>query len=291
LKINFDCMPCYVNQAIEASGYAEMSEEARWEAVKTVCRELSDIDRSSPSAKVGQKVHKTIRDYSELEDPYLKKKRLSNEKAKKFFDYFEEKVKNSPDPLNSGAKLAAAGNIVDFGPRGDFDIETALEDSLTEEFAIDHWPYLSSKLENSSHILYFADNSGEIIYDKLFIQTLLRDSPVEEIALVVKDGPFLNDVTLKDAKALNLDKVDGLKLKTVDNGDRGKSPELWSSEVENWIDVYDLTISKGQANYEGLSSYNKPDLFFLLVVKCQLVERSVGAEVGSKVLINSSRHE
>ncbi len=282
-------MACYINQAIEASSYTAMSEETRWEAVKTVCKELSDINRRSPSAKVGQRVHKIIRDYSESGDPYLEKKKLSNDKANEFFGDFAKKVENSPDPLNAGAKLAAAGNIIDFGPRGDFDIETALEESLTEEFTINHWVYFATKLEEASSILYFADNSGEIIYDKLFIKTLLRESPVEEVVLVVKDEPFLNDVTLKDTKELKLDQIDGLKLRTVDNGDNGESPELWSPEVESWIDEYDLTISKGQANYEGLSDYNKPNLFFLLVVKCQLVERSVGAAVGSKVLINSQR--
>ena len=289
VKINFDCLPCYVSQALEASSYAEMNEETRWKVVKSVCEELSNLDRESPSARVGQRVHKIVRDHSESGDPYREKKEISNEQASRFFDYFEEKVENSPNPLKTGAKLAAAGNIVDFGPRGDFDIETALEDSLTEQFEIDHWTYFFEMLENSSEILYFADNSGEIIYDKLFIQTLLRGSPIEKVVLVVKDGPFLNDVTLNDAKELELDRINGLELRTVDNGDNGGSPELWSSEVESWIDEYDLTISKGQANYEGLSEYDKSSLFFLLVVKCQLVERSVGAKVGSKVLINARR--
>lgn len=291
MKVHLDCVPCYVNQAVEASGYAAMSEEERWETVKEVCRALSDVDPSKPSAQVGQKVHRIIRDHSKSGDPYKEQKRLSNEKANEFFAEFAAKVEKSPNPLKTAARLAAAGNIVDFGPRRDFDVEATLQEGLTEEFAIDHWEQFADYLKKSSRVLYFADNSGEIIYDKLFIEILLTETGVETVDLVVKDGPFLNDVSYEDAKDLGIDEMEGVGLKKVDNGDGGNSPDLWSPEVENWIDDFDLVISKGQANYEGLSGYQKKNLFFLLVVKCPLVERDVGAEVGKKVLINAYRRQ
>ncbi|MFP3952797.1 MAG: damage-control phosphatase ARMT1 family protein [Candidatus Acetothermia bacterium] len=289
MKVHLDCIPCYVNQAVEASGFAAMDEDERWEAVQEVCRELSEVDRMKPSAQVGQKVHKIVRDHAESGDPYHEQKKSSNEKANEFFDEFREEVENSSDPLNTAARLAAAGNIVDFGPQRDFDVERTLREGLTEEFAINHWEEFSQHLKGAENILYFADNSGEIVFDKLFIEVLLRETGVEELDLVVKDGPFLNDVTVEDALKLNMDEIDGVKIRKVDNGDDGESPTLWSDEVEGWIDDFDLTISKGQANYEGLSGYSKRSLFFLLVVKCPLVEEEVGAEVGKKVLVNAHR--
>jgi len=288
LKIKLDCLPCYVNQALEASGYANMSEDDRWKTVKTVCEELSKVDRSKPSAEIGQKVHKIVRDISSVEDPYAEQKEKSNEKALEYFDEFKREVEHSDEPLNRAARLAAAGNAVDFGPRRDFDVESELKRGLREEFRLNHWSMFLDKLNSAEDILYFTDNSGEIIYDRLFIEHLLSSYPIANLDLVVKDGPFLNDVTREDADELGFENMDRIALKSVDNGDGGNKPRLWSDEVEKWIDCHDLVIAKGQANYEGLSGYSKENLFFLLVVKCHLVEKEIGAALGEKVLLNAA---
>ena len=289
MKIHLDCIPCYIDQALEASRYAKMSEDERWDTIKAVCKELSFVDRDSPSAQISQRVHKIVRDRSKVEDPYIDKKKEGNKKAREYLEDFEESVEISSKPLKNAAKLAAVGNIVDFGPRKDFNIKAELKKSLKEEFALDHWSSFKKKLDQANAILYFSDNSGEIIYDLLFMRHLLDHRYVDKIDLVVKDGPFLNDVTENDVEKLGIDKIEGINLKTVDNGDGGKSPTLWSSEVRNWIEDYDLVISKGQANYEGLSGYSYPNLFFLLAIKCPLIEKDIGIEEGKKVLLNASR--
>lgn len=289
MKIRLGCLPCYVNQAMEAAKYAGMSEDDCWKTVQRVCKELSEIDRSQPLARVGQKAHKIVRDRAKTSDPYREQKETSNANARKYLDEFRRKVVNSEESLKRAARLATAGNAVDFGPKRDFDIEKELERGYEEEFAINHWQDFLSRLRKARNLLYFADNSGEIIYDTLFIELLLERPELKQLHLVVKDGPFLNDVTEGDLKDLKVNKLDGVTVRTVDNGDGGSSPPLWSSKVENWLNQYELVISKGQANYEGLSEYNRGNLFFFLTVKCDLVAAEVGAKEGSKVLIKSGR--
>lgn len=289
MEIKLGCLPCYVNQAMEAAEYSRMEEEDRWETVQRVCEELSNIDRSQPSAKVGQKIHKIVRDKAKTSDPYRDQKVNSNESARKYLDEFRRKVLNSEDPLKRAARLATAGNAVDFGPKRDFDIEKELECGYEEEFAINHWQEFLSRLRKAKELLYFVDNSGEIIYDTLFVELLLKRPGLKRLDLVVKDGPFLNDVTEGDLKDLKVSELDGVTVRTIDNGDGGSSPTLWSSKVENWLNEYELVVSKGQANYEGLSEYKKDNLFFFLTVKCDLVAADIGAEEGSKVLINSGQ--
>lgn len=287
MEIKLECLPCYVNQAMEAAEYARMDKEDCWEVVQRVCKKLSEIDRLQPSARVGQKVHKIVRDKAKTSDPYRDQKEKSNETARKYLDKFLRKVLNSENPLKRAARLATAGNAVDFGPKRDFDIEKELERGCQEEFAINHWQDFLSRLGKTKNLLYFADNSGEIIYDTLFIELLLERPGLKRLELVVKDGPFLNDVTEGDLKDLKISELDGVNVRTVDNGDGGSSPTLWSSEVESWLNEYELVISKGQANYEGLSEYNRDNLFFFLAVKCDLVAADVGVEKSSKVLVSS----
>ncbi len=47
-------------------------------------------------------------------------------------------------------------------------------------------------------ILYLLDNSGEIVFDKLLIEELLRKG--KKVKAVVKGSPVLNDVTMDDAR-------------------------------------------------------------------------------------------
>lgn len=289
MRIKLGCLPCYVNQAMEAAEYAEMEEGDRWDTVQSVCKELAEVDRSQPSARVGQRVHKIVRDHADTDDPYEEQKRKSNNGARQYRDEFRDLVQGSEEPLLRAARLATAGNAVDFGPSREFDIETALRRGYEEEFQISDWPDFVSDLEKSSDLLYFTDNSGEIIYDELFINLLLEQTGLKRIDLVVKDGPFLNDVTKKDLNSLKVDERDRVGIRTVDNGDGGGSPSLWSKTVEGWLDDYDLVISKGQANYEGLSEYDREKLYFFLTVKCGLVAGDVGAAEGSKVAVNSTK--
>jgi len=228
LQIKLGCLPCYVNQAMEAGEYAEMDEEKRWDTVQRVCEELSDLDRSQPSARVGQMVHKIVRDHADTDDPYEEQKRKSNRGARQYLDEFRGLVQESEEPLLRAARLATAGNAVDFGPSREFDIETALRRGYEEEFRINDWTDFRSNLEEATDLLYFTDNSGEIIYDELFIDLLLERTELTEIDIVVKDGPFLNDVTEEDLKNLEVTDGDRVGVKTVDNGDGGDSPSLWS---------------------------------------------------------------
>ena len=48
----------------------------------------------------------------------------------------------------------------------------------------------------------------------------------------------------------------------------------------------DLIISKGQGNLEGLIETNDPRIFFLLMVKCDVVAEIIGVDKGSLVVYN-----
>ena len=63
----------------------------------------------------------------------------------------------------------------------------------------------------------------------------------------------------------------------------GTTLSLCSEEFVERFSSSKLIIAKGQGNYEGLSDEPAP-LFFLLKVKCAVVARALGAEVGEIAL-------
>jgi uncharacterized protein with ATP-grasp and redox domains len=57
----------------------------------------------------------------------------------------------------------------------------------------------------------------------------------------------------------------------------------------NRIEKADLIISKGQGNLEGLIGEQDRRIFFLLMVKCDVIAEYLGVERGSYVVYNDFR--
>ena len=56
-----------------------------------------------------------------------------------------------------------------------------------------------------------------------------------------------------------------------------------SPDFMEYFENSDMVISKGQGNYESLSDVGR-SIVFLLMVKCPLVAKDIGIEVGTPVL-------
>jgi uncharacterized protein with ATP-grasp and redox domains len=98
---------------------------------------------------------------------------------------------------------------------------------------------------------------------------------------VVRDRPILNDVTVEDARAVGLlDIVDVLP-----NGSDAPGTILddCSEATRTRFAEADLVIAKGQGNFETLSGASR-SVFFLLRVKCDVIARETGYELGSVVV-------
>jgi hypothetical protein len=86
--------------------------------------------------------------------------------------------------------------------------------------------------------------------------------------------PVLNDVTIKDAKEVGMDKL----VKVIDNGSDAPGTILSevSPEFRELFDGADIVISKGQGNFESLSHSDREGIFFLFMAKCDLVANNLG---------------
>jgi uncharacterized protein with ATP-grasp and redox domains len=81
-------------------------------------------------------------------------------------------------------------------------------------------------------------------------------------------------------------------VNVIDNGSDapGTILEDCSQDFRDFFEKADLIIAKGQGNYETLSEVNKK-IFFLLKVKCPVIARNIGCEVGEMILQKSTTHE
>lgn len=101
----------------------------------------------------------------------------------------------------------------------------------------------------------------------------------------VRGAPVINDVTPEDAHYTGMDEV----ARIISNGHDAPStlPEHCSSEFMEVFNKADVIISKGQGNLEGLLDYpTDKEIFFLLMVKCDVIADILGVSKGSFVVCN-----
>jgi uncharacterized protein with ATP-grasp and redox domains len=178
--------------------------------------------------------------------------------------------------------MAIAGNIIDFGANPDFDLNKTIFAVISEEFAIFDYPELTTILENANTMVYLADNTGEIVFDKILLEKILERYNIEKIVFAVKGAPIINDATIDDAKYVGIDKIPGVEFIQVGTGLPNSGIERTSKEFHDILDSADLVISKGQGNYEALGDCNS--IFFLLMAKCPVIASDLNVRIGDIVL-------
>ncbi len=282
MRLNLDCIPCFQRQALQAIRFVTDDDAVHELVLREVMKRLQDLRWESSPPTMARQVHRLIRQLGGNRDPYARVKRESNDHALRLYPKLKRMVEESRDPLMTAVRFAIAGNVMDFGAFQEFDLEKALDSSLKMRFGVDDYPRFRAMLGNARKVLYFADNAGEIVLDRLLIETMMNRARVNEVSLVLKGGPLINDATVADAVYVGLEKVPGVKFLNVSNGDPGTGPERTSQEVVEWIDRHDLAISKGQGNYEDLSELH--NIFFMLIAKCPLVASDLGVSPGDVVL-------
>jgi hypothetical protein len=174
-------------------------------------------------------------------------------------------------------RFAIAGNVIDFGPNQPFDINNTLEQAKSIVLAIDDSRALQASLSQSKMLLYLGDNAGEIVMDRIFLETIQHPN----VYFAVRGAPIINDALIEDAKLVGIDKIAHL----ITNGDDapGTILETSSAEFRSLFEQADLIISKGQGNYEGLTA-NEKNIYFILMTKCDHVANHLGIKKGDFVV-------
>jgi uncharacterized protein with ATP-grasp and redox domains len=267
--MNFDCIPCFQRQALQAVRFIHGNEYLQERVLREVMKKLLELTWDFKPIEMAYEVHKVVRKSTQVTDPYGEVKKASNDLVLDRYSKLTSMVDESEDPLRTAVTLAIAGNIIDFGALREFDLDKTISDVSKKTFAIDDYRKFKEKLKDADTLLFFADNAGEICFDKLLIESMLKIKSFKRLNFVVKGGPIINDATLEDALYVGLDKLPNINFLTISNGEVNTGPKIRSQDVAGWVKTCDLVISKGQANYEGLSEFN--EIFFALIVKCFVV--------------------
>ena len=282
MKTFFDCIPCFLRQALDAARLATSDEAIHEQVLREALRVGAAMDlRQSPPA-MAQHIHRVIRKLTGHADPYREVRKRFNQMALELYPTLRGWVAESNRPMETAVRLAIAGNTLDLGVKSRLSepqVREAIMQALSVPLEGDIEEFASS-LYGVDQILYLADNAGEIVFDRLLIEQLRP----ARVTVAVRGFPVINDATLEDARIAGIHEV----AEVIDNGSDAPGTILddCSEGFRDRFDQADLIIAKGQGNYETLSEVDK-DIFFLLKAKCPVIARDTGCKIGSLVLYRS----
>jgi len=284
-----ECYVCLLQQAVSTTREAGLGSDDTREILDAALRRILEA-RSVPTHV--QHVTREVADLTQAKlgkdrehDLYAEIKRKSHLTALSFLPAFRETLRSSEDPLATGVRIAAAGNIIDFGAKdhGSLDLNKELSSLDNLRFGRDDLPAFRERLGRTSLLLYLCDNVGEILFDRLLMEVLLTSKPGLRIVAAVRDKPIINDATLSDARESCLDEVAEL----ISSGSVLPGTLLEECTPE-FCDLYhkaDLVLSKGQGNFETLRHQADERVFLLLRVKCDTMARLSGLCKGDLVFM------
>lgn len=283
MKIARECIHCLARQAVEIAEKASNLGNQQEEIIKKSLKELSEMNFEATAPEIAYKMHQHAKQITGIDDPYINLKIQYNEIAENISNKIkaDKWLEESDDPFDLACRLAIAGNIIDFSVGLDLeysDILKSVDDSIKHNVFGSGSKALKEAVEKSDKIMYLADNSGEIIFDKFLLEQL----PKSKVTYVVKGGPIVNDATMEDAVSTGV--IDLVKV--IDNGHNAQGTILKECS-ESFMEAFnssDLIISKGQANYETISDVKDKKIFFLLRAKCKSVAKNIGCNQMEYVL-------
>jgi uncharacterized protein with ATP-grasp and redox domains len=277
MKTYLDCIPCFVKQALRV-GKISTKDESQIKKILDLTGELiPNIPMEASPPEIAKIVYDEIKKMTGNLDAYKDIKLHNIKKAQELVPHMREIIKNNPNPLFEAARMAIAGNVIDFGIYDSVDIEKEVLHSVEQELTINDFDCFVEKLQRAKNIFYIGDNSGEAVFDKLFIEQIKK--PVN---FVVRGEPILNDITAAEAKIIGIDQI-----ATIISSGTSAPGNVISDCSEEFLEMLreaDLVISKGQGNYEALSGTDYP-IFFLLKAKCHVIAKDIGVPVNSLLLM------
>ena len=283
-----ECIPCAINQALRTAKLAGVDEAVQMEALKRAVEALAASDMSEPPAVLATRALLASGEVYDQDDPYREEKRRTTEEALRLHAEIAPQVEREMaalDPvgrISYAAKLAAAGNIIDFGVGQDFDIEATLRDTIENGLAVDHSEYLYRELERARSFLLISDNAGEIVFDRFLMDEVLGMG--KEVLVSVRSRGILNDAVREDAVMAGI--TDPVRLIETGTGSLGLMLDEASDEFGREFKRAGVVLSKGQANYETLNDIGR-SMFFILRIKCHVIGDGLGLPNGVSVLTHS----
>ncbi len=268
MLINETCKACQLKKNINL--YPADAAAEKIKVYQSRVRDILDSCDGLTTPQVAEQMYDLRREIFGADKDYSEIKRYYNDLMLSLLPYMEQQVCAAEDPLKRAVQYAMAGNYIDFGALKNVD-ENDLRNQLDQaaEISIDAGVIDSFRKDilSARQMVYFTDNCGEVVADKLLISVIRNLAPELEVTVIVRSKQAVNDATIEDARQIRMEES-ATRVIGNGNGMPGNVISEMSPEAMSVVERADLMVSKGQGNYEGLSGCGL-NIYYLFLCKCE----------------------
>ncbi len=212
------------------------------------------------------------------DDIFLREKEHFTKQMLNHYDTLKSHFKTTGNPESMALKAATWCNLIDVGQGVPLPATDKLLSTLSCPLTIDEREEFLYSLKRANTLLVLGDNAGETVMDRLFLDL----TPFKgKRYYMTRELPVMNDALISDAEMARIDEVAELLSSGTDVP--AVIPELLSGRAKAIFESADLILAKGQGNLEGLFGLNDPRVYHSFVVKCSVVSKATGVDIGGGV--------
>lgn len=272
---------CFMQQALRAASLSTEDESLHLKSAIKAAELISELDITDTPPETATGIFRSVAEITLNPDGFKEVKSIANKKVTELLPWASDFIKTAENPLSAALNISLSGNIIDHGIFDSFDIESVLKKEVTAPLDSEAVSKFRSIISGSKDILFMADNSGEIGFDRLLIEEIVKLNPELNLTVFVRSKPVINDATREDADFFGIGEFADI-LETPP--DVGVEIERLNGSAREAVEGADWIISKGQANFERLSELNGHSIVFLLRAKCRVVAEHLGVKINSPVI-------
>jgi len=271
MHIKPDCITCIMNQTLKVSKLLGVDDTTGKKLLDSTAEILIRHDLAQTPPQIAKETYGKISQLTGNADPVAEAKALATKMALSVDTSFVQ-------TLHDAVKFAVIGNVIDFGAQKQLDLNETIQSHFHRRFGIDDFEIFEKELKTAKTLVYIGDNTGEHIFDKLLIETIKKLYDIE-VYYFVRGEPIINDVTVKEAEILRSCAT------VIDTGVPTPGYDLSYANVSSraLFEKADIVLAKGMGNFESLYDETDRRVYYLFIVKCNVVAEAIGQEVGELI--------
>ncbi|HAR94410.1 MAG TPA: hypothetical protein DCR97_00360 [Deltaproteobacteria bacterium] len=286
-----DCIACTVKMGLQVAREALKDDDMVMRLMKDVLRleSLTMPATNLTSPEIILDIWSLITDAAGDRNPLRAAKTDQNQAILQLYPQIKESVLASSDPFSEAVRFAIIGNAIDALVDG---LEKGAAGMLAEfsgqSVDAEQVGILRSRVKGADRILYFTDNCGEIVFDRILIE-VMKEVLGSSVTAIVRTHPAMNDASLEDARFVGLDSAAEVIPNGIEKPLAGTMLRAVSPRILSLIEQADILILKGGGNYDTMTE--EPTIVgktsYLFQAKCYPYSALHHVPVGSLVIVNN----
>ncbi|MBO5330583.1 MAG: DUF89 family protein, partial [Anaerotignum sp.] len=187
MKVSAECMHCLVKrQADNIKKYPD--EEKKAEYLGKVLGIIANNAAEEPAPVLLSHIGRLHEEYFGKPFSFDELKKGYNAMMLGKEAEIRRKIGEASDPLALALRFAQIGNFIDFGAMDSVDdgkLMEFLEQAETLPLSEDTYAKFTENLKTAKKLVYMTDNCGEVVLDKLLLETIAGIAPHVEKTIIV----------------------------------------------------------------------------------------------------------